>query len=79
MRRRTARRTPVIVGIYGTALKAWWDDDAFRLGAALAYYTLCAIAPVLLVATAIAGLVFNTELFALPTASCVTCTSAGVM
>jgi uncharacterized BrkB/YihY/UPF0761 family membrane protein len=55
MSRRTGRRTPVIVGIFGTALKAWWDDDALRLGAALAYYTLFAIAPVILVATAIAG------------------------
>jgi len=42
-------------------LKAWWDDDALRLGASLAYYTLFAIAPVLLVATGIAGLVFNTD------------------
>jgi hypothetical protein len=33
------------VQIFGTALKAWWDDDASRLGAALAYYTLFAIAP----------------------------------
>ena len=38
-------RTPAIVRIFGTALKAWWDDDALRLGAALAYYTLFAIAP----------------------------------
>ena len=54
-------RTPAIVRIFGTALKAWWDDDAPRLGAALAYYTLFAIAPVLLVATGIASLVFNTD------------------
>jgi membrane protein len=54
-------RTPAIMQIFGTALKAWWDDDAPRLGAALAYYTLFAIAPVLLVATGIASLVFNTD------------------
>ena len=48
-------RTPAIVRIFGTALKAWWDDDALRLGASLAYYTLFAIAPVLLVATGVAG------------------------
>jgi len=54
-------RTPALVRIFGTALKAWWDDDALRLGASLAYYTLFAIAPVLLVATGIAGLVFNTD------------------
>jgi membrane protein len=52
---------PAIVRIFGTALKAWWDDGALRLGAALAYYTLFAIAPVLLVATGIAGLVFSTD------------------
>src|SRR6476469_432976 len=52
---------PSIIRIFGTALKAWWDDDALRLGASLAYYTLFAIAPVLLVATGIAGLVFNTD------------------
>jgi membrane protein len=40
---------------------AWWDDDALRLGASLAYYTLFAIAPILLVATAIAGMVFGPE------------------
>jgi membrane protein len=37
------------------------DDDALRLGAALAYYTLFAIAAVLLIATGIAGLVFSTD------------------
>ena len=52
---------PVILPIFGTALRAWWDDDAPRLGASLAYYTLFAIAPVLLVATAIAGMVFGAE------------------
>jgi len=45
--------------LFGTALRAWWDDDVMRLGAALAFYTLFAIAPVLVVAAAIAGLVFD--------------------
>src|SRR6187455_1956556 len=54
-------RAPAILTIFGTALTAWWDDDAPRLGASLAYYTLFAIAPVLLVATAIAGMVFGAE------------------
>ena len=43
------------------ALKGWWDDNVPRLGASLAYYTLFALSPVLLVATAIAGLVFGPE------------------
>lgn len=50
-----------ILRMFGTALRAWWDDDAVRLGASLAYYTLFAIAPILLVATAIAGIVFGAE------------------
>jgi membrane protein len=43
------------------ALWAWWEDNALRLGASLAYYTLFAIAPVMLVAIAIAGLVFGPD------------------
>lgn len=51
----------VILQLFGDAARAWWDDDAPRLGASLAYYTLFAIAPILLVATAIAGAVFGAE------------------
>jgi membrane protein len=54
-------RTPAILQTFGAAARAWWDDDALRLGASLAYYTLFAIGPVLLVATAIAGMVFGAE------------------
>jgi membrane protein len=61
MSQRRRSRTPAILQIFAGALKAWWDDDALRLGASLAYYTLFAIAPVLLVAIGIAGLVFNTD------------------
>jgi membrane protein len=39
----------------------WLDDEAPRLGAALAYYTLFALAPLLVVAISIAGLVFGQE------------------
>jgi membrane protein len=55
------RRAPTILRMFGSAARAWWDDDALRLGASLAYYTLFAIAPILLVATAIAGMVFGAE------------------
>lgn len=54
-------RSSAIGSVFGAALKAWWDDDAPRLGASLAYYTLFAIAPILLVATAITGMVFGAE------------------
>ena len=43
------------------ALVGWWNDNVPRLGASLAYYTLFALSPVLLVATAIAGLVFGPD------------------
>src|SRR5688500_8499434 len=36
----TVMHTPVILRILGSAGRAWWDDDALRLGASLAYYTL---------------------------------------
>ncbi len=44
-----------IVRIFGAAVAAWWNDNALRLGASVAFYTLFAIAPVLIVAIAIAG------------------------
>jgi membrane protein len=40
---------------------AWVDDKAFRMGAALAYYSLFSLAPLLLIAIAIAGLVFGEQ------------------
>jgi membrane protein len=43
------------------ALVGWWNDNVPRLGASLAYYTLFALSPVLLVATGIAGLVFGPD------------------
>jgi membrane protein len=52
---------PVILLTMRRAGRAWWDDDCTRLGASLSFYTLFAIAPVLLVATAIAGSVFGPE------------------
>jgi membrane protein len=39
----------------------WIDDKSPRLGAALAYYTMFSLAPMLVVATAVAGLVFGEE------------------
>jgi len=42
-------------------LSEWWRDDALRLGAALSYYTLFSLAPILVVTVAVAGLVFGQE------------------
>jgi membrane protein len=44
-----------------TTFTEWSEDKAPRLGAALAYYTLFALAPLLLIAIAIAGLVYGEE------------------
>jgi membrane protein len=47
--------------LFRQAFKEFGQDKAPRLGAALAYYTVFSIAPLLLIAVAIAGLVFGQE------------------
>lgn len=44
-----------------TAVSAWGDDYASSMGAALAFYTVFSVAPILLIAIAVAGLVFDTS------------------
>ena len=43
------------------AVIAWFDDRAPTMGAALAYYTLFSIAPLLLIVIAVAGAVFGAD------------------
>jgi membrane protein len=43
------------------AFTQWSEDKPFQLAAALAYYTLFSLAPLLLIAIAVAGLVFSRE------------------
>ncbi len=43
------------------SVTAWVDDYAPSMGAALAYYTLFSIAPLLIIAIAVAGLAFGQE------------------
>lgn len=43
----------------------WFDDNPLQLAAALAYYTLFSMAPLLLIAIAVAGLVFGRDAFQL--------------
>lgn len=50
-----------VVRVLGRAFLAFWSDNAMRLGASVAYYTLFAIAPILLIAIAVAGMVFGAE------------------
>jgi membrane protein len=61
-RRRRSRITPRALGvILRRSVAGWWNDNVPRLGASLAYYTLFALAPILVVAIAIGGLVFGPE------------------
>jgi membrane protein len=50
-----------VLGICVTAVTAWFDHNAASLGAALAYYTLFSVAPILIIAVAIAGYVFGAD------------------
>jgi membrane protein len=43
------------------SFRAWMDDEAASMGAALAFYTLFSMAPLLLLAIAIAGLVIGND------------------
>ena len=48
-------------GVIKTAVAGWIDDYAQSMGAALAYYTMFSMAPLLLIVISIAGLVFGDE------------------
>ena len=50
-----------LLGLLKQAFKDWGEDKASRLGAALAYYTIFSIGPLLVVVIAIAGFVFGAE------------------
>jgi len=47
--------------VLGKAANAWIDDHAQSMGAALSYYTVFSLAPLLLIAISVAGLVFGQE------------------
>ena len=61
-RRRGSRITMRALGaVLRRSVAGWWNDNVPRLGASLAYYTLFALAPILIVAISIGGLVFGPE------------------
>ena len=43
------------------AIIGWWDDRALSMGAAIAFYAIFSLAPVLLIVIAIGGLVFGSD------------------
>lgn len=57
------RRGRVASVVHGTrtGLALWWAHDGPRLGAAVAYYSIFALAPVLVIAITVAGAVFGEE------------------
>ena len=50
--------------LFPEAFREWYNDRAPRLGAALAYYTVFSIAPLLVIVIAISALVFGEEVMA---------------
>ena len=54
-------RLPTLPGLMLDAVKSWSKDEVPRLGASLAYYTLFALSPTLIIAIAIAGSVYGEE------------------
>lgn len=48
--------------VFRRTVQCWWDDNAMRLGAALAYYTVFSLTPFLIVVIAVAGLVVDSTL-----------------
>jgi membrane protein len=48
-----------LIRVLKDTVMKWWDDNALRLSAALSYYTLFSLAPLLTIAVAIAGVVID--------------------
>jgi membrane protein len=57
----TRLRPRVVWSLLGETFSEWYADRAPRLGAALAYYTVFALAPGLILIIALAGLLLGTE------------------
>ena len=54
-------RAKQVWSLFREAVDAWMEDYAPSMGAALAYYTLFSIAPLLLIVIGLAGLIFGDE------------------
>ena len=59
---RKDRMTPArLWAVLRETFAGWWNDNVPRMGAALAYYTLFALAPILVVVIAVGGMAFGPE------------------
>ena len=47
--------------LFYKAFNAFWDDNALKMSASLAYYTIFAIAPLLLIVVSLAGFIYGQE------------------
>ena len=57
----TAGEPRALVQMFRTAAREWWDDDVFESAAALAFYTIFSMAPIVTIALWIAGLAFGSD------------------
>src|SRR5512147_2644918 len=55
---RTLRELPTL---FKLSYQGWKEDHASRLAAALAYYTIFSLAPLLIIAIAVAGLIWQRD------------------
>lgn len=55
------RLPKALLRVFGQASREWFDDNAPRLGAAVAFYTLLSLAPVIVIAVAVAAVVYGQE------------------
>ena len=54
-------RLKSIAPLFKETIKEWQDDDATRLAASLSVYTMLSLAPLLVIAVSVAGLVFGAD------------------
>ena len=59
MKQRPSGFLPVTYGLFKQTVAEWIDDKAPQLGAALAYYTVFSLAPLILILLAIIGVIFR--------------------
>lgn len=57
--RAARKRLNRLRSMLGETFAGWWEDKAPRLGAALAYYTVLSLAPLLVLVTPLAGAIFG--------------------
>ena len=54
-------RAKVVIDLFKQTVQEWLDDDAPQLGAALAYYSVFSLAPMVLLLVAVIGILFRND------------------